>query len=118
ARSRPRPLVALPVASWQGEARTDSDLDGFVDTLASAPAVPLPRLYPRGGLPPGFGETAALLRFLDRKRLAYDLTTDLALARRQGPSLENAPGVALAGSERWLPRGPDRRLRSYVEDGG
>jgi hypothetical protein len=117
-RSRPRPLVVLPVGSWQGEARTDSDLDGFADTLASARGLPLPRPFPRGALPPRFGEAAALLRFLDRERVPYDLTTDLALARRQGPSLGNAPGVAIAGSEVWLPRGLDRRLRAYVEGGG
>jgi FlgD Ig-like domain len=118
ARSRPRPLVVLPVATWQGDAATDSDLDGFADTLASGRSLPLDRTYPRGGLPPRFGETAGLLRFLDRRRLPYDLTSDLSLARGQGPALGNAPGVALAGSEVWLPRGLDRRLRAYVEDGG
>jgi hypothetical protein len=118
ARSRPRPLVVLPVATWQGDAATDSDLDGFADTLENARSLPLDRAYPRGELPPRFGQSAALLRFLDRRGLAYDLTTDVALARGQGPALAGAPGVALAGSEVWLPRGLDRRLRAYVEDGG
>ena len=57
---------------------------------------------PDGGLPPRFdAEVSPLLRWLDRERLAYDLTTDLALARREGPALGNAPGVAFAGSELW-----------------
>lgn len=118
ARGAPRPLVVLPEATWQGGALTDSDLDGFADTLADGRSLPLIRQHPGGGLPRRFGETAGLLRFLDRRRLPYDLTTDVSLARREGPALGNAPGVALAGSEIWLPRGLDRRLRAYVEEGG
>ena len=59
-----------------------------------------------------------LLRWLDRERLPYDLTTDLALARHEGPALGNAPGVAFAGSELWLPDELLKRLRDYVADGG
>jgi N,N-dimethylformamidase beta subunit-like protein/flagellar hook capping protein FlgD len=116
---RARPLVVLPAISWQGANRYDDDLDGFADTLDSARSVRLGRPFARGGLPPGFASQASpLLRFLDRERLAYDLTTDVALARRQGPALGNAPGVALAGSERWLTPELGRRLRRYVADGG
>jgi hypothetical protein len=61
---------------------------------------------------------APLLRFLDREHLGYDLTTDLALEAKQGPSLGNAPGVAFAGSATWLPADLQRRLRAYVEQGG
>ena len=57
-----------------------------------------------GALPRRFdAEVSPLLRWLDRERLPYDLTTDLALARHEGPALGNAPGVAFAGSELWLP---------------
>jgi hypothetical protein len=57
------------------------------------------------------------MRFLDRERLAYDLTTDLSLARGEGPALGNAPGVAFAGSALWLPEPLLRRLRDEVADG-
>ncbi|HEU0024300.1 MAG TPA: N,N-dimethylformamidase beta subunit family domain-containing protein [Thermoleophilaceae bacterium] len=116
---RPRPLVVLPALSWQGLNRVDDDLDGFADSLPDARRVPLAREFAGGGLPPRLrSQSAPLLRFLDRSRLAYDLTTDLSLARREGPALGNAPGVAFAGSALWLPAELERRLRSYVEDGG
>ena len=51
-----------------------------------------------------------LLRWLDREKLAYDLTTDLALARGEGPALGNAPGVAFASSELGCPSALLRRL--------
>ena len=60
---------------------------------------------------------APLLRYLDRERLPYDLTTDLSLARGEGPALGNAPGVAFAGSALWLPEPLLRRLRDEVADG-
>ncbi len=60
---------------------------------------------------------APLLRYLERERLAYDLTTDVSLARGEGPALGNAPGAAFAGSELWLPEPLLRRLRSEVDDG-
>ena len=69
---------------------------------------------PAAGRPGFAGEVAPLLRFLDRARLAYDLTTDLSLARREGPALGNAPGVAFAGSPVWLPAELGARLREYV----
>ena len=42
----------------------------------------------------------------------------MALARRQGPSLSNAPGVAIAGTARWVPRQLRDGLRREVEDEG
>jgi len=63
-------------------------------------------------------EVSPLLRWLDREKLPYDLTTDLALSRHEGPALGNAPGVAFAGSELWLPDELLKRLRDYVADGG
>ena len=117
--ARPRPLMVLPALTWQGLNPVDSDHDGFADTLPAAPKVPLERGFAGGGLPPGFrSETAPLLRFLDAAGLDYDLTTDLSLARREGPALGNAPGVAFAGSELWTTPELGRRLRSYVRGGG
>ncbi|HYP48587.1 MAG TPA: N,N-dimethylformamidase beta subunit family domain-containing protein [Thermoleophilaceae bacterium] len=116
---RPRPLVVLPAISWQGENPIDDDLDGFANTLASARSVSLERPFAGGRLPPRLRrEVAPFLLFLDRERLAYDLTTDLALARGEGPALGNAPGVAFPGSARWLPQPLARRLRRYVDSGG
>jgi hypothetical protein len=113
-----RPLVVLPAISWQGMNEEDDDFDGFGDTLLNAGSVRLRRPF-LGGLPPRFGADAApLLRFLDRERIDYDLTTDLALARGDGPSLDAASGVAFAGSARWLPERLNRDLREFVERGG
>jgi hypothetical protein len=118
AAERPRPLVVLPAISWQGLNSVDDDLDGFADSLPQGRSVGLNRPFGSGGLPPRFAsEVGPLLRYLDRERLAYDLTTDVSLARGEGPSLGNAPGVALAGSALWLPEPLLRRLRDEVEDG-
>jgi hypothetical protein len=118
AAARPRPLVVLPAISWQGLNPVDDDLDGFADTLAEGRSVGLDRSFVGNGLPPRFrGEVAPLLRYLDREKLPYDLTTDVALARGEGPALGNAPGVAFAGSALWLPEPLMRRLRTEVADG-
>jgi hypothetical protein len=116
---RPRPLVVLPAITWQGDNPVDDDHDGFADTLDRSRAVGLERPFPGGHLPRALSTQAApLLDFLERARLPYDLTTDVALARGEGPALGNAPGVAIAGDARWLPPGVLRRLRAYVDDGG
>src|SRR5215210_1184550 len=118
AANRPRPLVVLPALSWQGHNAVDDDLDGFPDTLDRG-RVRLARPFARGALPSGFrSQVSPLLRFLDRERLSYDLTTDLALELGDGPALGNAPGVAFAGSARWLPQRLERRLGRYAEGGG
>jgi hypothetical protein len=115
---RARPLVVLPAITWQGLNAADDDLDGFADTLGAGRSVGLERPFAGARLPPRFrAETAPLLRYLDRERLAYDLTTDLSLARGEGPALGNAPGVAFAGSALWLPEPLMRRLRDEVRDG-
>jgi hypothetical protein len=117
--ARPRPLVVLPTLTWQGANPVDDDMDGFVDTLQSPGRVRLDRPFANGRLPGRFtAQTLPLLAFLERARLAYDLTTDVALAAGEGPALGNAPGVAFAGSARWLSYELGRRLRLYVEDGG
>ena len=118
AAERPRPLVVLPAISWQGLNAVDDDFDGFADSFPKARSLGLDRPFAGGGLPPRFeAEVAPLLRYLDRERLAYDLTTDLSLARGEGPALGNAPGVAFAGSALWLPEPLLRRLRDEVADG-
>jgi hypothetical protein len=116
---RPRPLVVLPAISWQGVNRFDSDLDGFADTLDDSGAIPAERPYAGGRLPAGLvRQSAPLLNFLDRARLAYDLTTDLSLARAEGPALGNAPGIAVGGSAIWLPRRLRDRLYGEVTEAG
>jgi hypothetical protein len=112
-------LVVLPAITWQGLNPVDDDGDGFPDTLDDAPAVPLARPFASGRLPAGLGtEIKPLLRFLAARRLSYDLTTDLALARGTGPQLDHRKGVVFAGSERWFTEPLDARLRRYVEQGG
>jgi N,N-dimethylformamidase beta subunit-like protein/flagellar hook capping protein FlgD len=117
---RPRPLVVLPMATWQGRNRVDDDLDGFADTLEGSHSVSLGRPFAGGRLPTGLRrEAAPLLRFLERARLPYDLTTDVSLAQgRGGAALRRASGVAFAGSEEWLPEPLVRILGGYVRGGG
>jgi len=118
ASSRPRPLVVLPVVTWQGLNRFDDDLDGFPDDLDDGRRVALGRPYAGGRLPRGARTQAApLLAFLDRARLPYDLTTDVSLSEDRGPSLANAPAAVLAGDARWHTPTLARRLRRYVEEG-
>ena len=118
AAERARPLVVLPAITWQGLNDVDDDFDGFADSLPKSGSVGLDRPFAGGGLPSGFNsEVAPLLRYLDRERLPYDLTTDLSLARGEGPALGNAPGVAFAGSALWEPEPLLRRLRDEVADG-
>ena len=119
ARGEARPLVVLPALTWQGLNRVDDDADGFADHLPFSDSVRLDRPFAGGGAPARFDEEVSpLLRWLDRERLPYDLTTDLALSRHEGPALGNAPGVAFAGSELWLPEELLKRVRDYAADGG
>jgi FlgD Ig-like domain len=119
ARGTARPLVVLPALTWQGLNRVDDDADGFADRLPAATSVHVDRPFRDGALPERFAaEVSPLLRWLDREKLPYDLTTDLALARHEGPALGNAPGVTFAGTELWLTGELLKRLRDYVADGG
>src|SRR5215218_4927458 len=89
----PRPLVVLPVVSWEGLNRFDDDLDGFAETLQDSRSVRLERPFARGRPPPLYDSQATpLLRFLDREKLPFDLTTDVSLDRGEHPSLARAPG--------------------------
>jgi hypothetical protein len=112
-------LVVLPAITWQGLNPVDDDGNGFPDTLDDARAVPLARPFASARLPAGFGATIKpLLRFLAARKLSFDLTTDLALARGTGPQFDHRKGVVFAGSERWFTEPLDARLRRYVEHGG
>lgn len=116
---RGKVLVVLPAIAWQGLNPVDDDSNGFPNTLTDSPAVALNRPFAFGRLPDALRrETAPLLEFLDRRHLAYDLTTDLALAQGSGPRIAGHSGTLFAGSELWLTEALDRDLRQYVEGGG
>jgi hypothetical protein len=114
-----RVLVIMPVITWQGRNAVDDDLDGFADTLDVSRSVPLTRPLAGGRLPSGFeDEVEPLLAFLQRRRLRYDIDTDVGMVRQGGVDVKARSGVVLAGDERWLPAEAGRRLREYVEAGG
>ena len=112
-------LVVLPATTWQGLNPVDDDGDGRPDTLADGLPVRLDQPYVKDGLPPQIRRhEALLLAQLDRKGRRYDLTTDVALARGEGPPLAGHRGVIIAGDARWLDAGVARALRSFVRGGG
>jgi hypothetical protein len=113
-------LVVVPAVTWIGADKVDDDGDGLPNTLETGGPVKWPRVLAGDhGLPAGFATgTAPLLVFLDRSRIRYDLTSDIALARSRDPRATDREGVLLAGSLRWVPRALARRLRRYVEAGG
>jgi hypothetical protein len=117
---RPRPvLVVLPALTWQGRNDVDDSGDGLPDSLALDRRARVQRPFAGGRLPMGFkGHEARLLAYLDRQRLRYELTTDLALARAGGAQLEDHRGVILAGDMRWLPEQLGDRFDEFVRSGG
>jgi hypothetical protein len=117
---RSRLLVVVPAITWLGVDKVDDDRDGLPNTLEAGGPVQWPRvIVGNRGIPATFADQSApLLAFLDRARIRYDLTTDIALARSRDPRATDRQGVLLAGPERWVPRPLARRLRRYVEDGG
>ncbi len=118
-RRRHRVLVVLPAATWQGRNPVDDDGDGLPNTLERGGPVRLARVFARDGLPAGFaGGEGPLLGWLDRNRLRYDLTTDLALAAGAGPALDGHRGVLVAGDARWLPPAVGQALRRFAVAGG
>ena len=116
---RPRPiLVVLPALTWEGRNDVDDDGDGLPDSLERERKARVQRPFAGGRLPVGFkGHEAKLLAYLDRQRLRYELTTDLALARAGGAQLDEHVGVILAGDARWLPEQLGDRLRGFVRGG-
>jgi hypothetical protein len=112
-----RVLVVLPALTWQGANQVDDNGDGFPDTLAADVPIRLDRVY-ASGLPAGIGDEAALLVYLAKHHLRYDLTTDVALAQGANPGLGGRRGVVFAGTEQWLPASLAPRLRRFVTGGG
>lgn len=110
-------LVVLPALTWQGENAVDETGNGFPDTLAGGDSVALIRPLV-SGLPAGFIDTAEFLRYLERKHMRFQLTTDIALAQGIGPQIAGHRGVLMLGSFRWLPTGLAQKLHAYVEGGG
>ena len=106
----------LPTLSWQGRNPVDDDGDGIPNTLASGEPVRLDR--PLVTTPLGFAQEAALIAYLRRAGLQFDLTTDLAYAHGDGPSLDDYSGAALAGAERWVTPSFGDSLAHYVQQGG
>jgi hypothetical protein len=112
-------LVVLPLTTWQGLNDADDDGDGRPDTLSAGLPVKLARPFVKDGIPPQIRrDEALLLAQLDRKGRRYDLTTDVALARGEGPKLGAHRGVIIAGDARWLDTRAARALRGFVRDGG
>lgn len=113
-------LVVLPVTTWQGRNPVDDDGDGRPDTLTAGLATRLlARPYVKDGIPDQIRRhEALLLAQLDRDGRRYDITTDVALARGEGPQLDGHRGVIIAGDARWLDGRLARRLRSFVRGGG
>jgi hypothetical protein len=117
-RRRHRVLVVLPTLTWQALNPVEQDGDGFPDVLPLDRQVGLRRPLAADGLPRGFGETAALLRFLGREGLRYDVATDEAVLRGGSRSLNRYRGVLLAGPERFAPAALVGLFRSYAGRAG
>jgi hypothetical protein len=121
AKERARVLVVMPTLTWLGRDRVDdTPFDGLPNTLLTGDKVRWPRMFAGGdGLPQGFAEhIAPLLVFLDRRKLRYDLTSDIDLDLTRNPRASDRDGVLLAGSMTWVTRSLGQRLRQYVDDGG
>jgi FlgD Ig-like domain len=118
ARRRQRVLVVLPELSWQAVNPVEQNGDGYPDVLPLDRAVGLDRPFAGAGLPRAFPEIAALLAFVQRSHLRYDLTTDLALVRDRGAALRGHDGVLIAGPERFAPPELTRLLGAYVQNAG
>lgn len=117
-RSRPaRVLAVVPSMTMQALNPVDGDGDGIPDTLPNGGPAPLDRVYART---PRLvdAQVAGVLRFLDSERLPYDVTTDAALARGEGPRLDDQTGVALIGDEPWLTAPLASALRRFTRRGG
>ena len=113
-------LVVLPVTTWQGLNPVDDDGDGRPDTLGAGLATRLVgRPYVKDGIPDQIRrDEALLLSQLDRDGRRYDITTDVALARGEGPKLTGHRGVIIAGDARWLDTRVARGLRGFARAGG
>jgi hypothetical protein len=112
-------LVVLPVMTWQGRNPEDDDGDGAPNLLEHGDGVEVERIYAGGALPAGFTTvTAPVLAWLDHQHRAYDVTTDVALARHDGVGLAGHSGVLIAGDARWLPQSVQEDVRAFAAGGG
>lgn len=112
-------LVVIPATSLIGAQLVDDDGDGAPDTLVRGVSVQTARVPVDPALSKDMSERIApLLLALDRKHRRYDLTTDLALARGQGPTLKGHKGVVLAGTASFVDAKLQRRLVAWVKRGG
>jgi N,N-dimethylformamidase beta subunit-like, C-terminal/FlgD Ig-like domain len=110
-------LVVLPVMTWQGRNALDDDGDGLPNVLDRGLAAKADRVY-AGPVADLARRDEPLLAWLDRTRRAYDVTTDVALARGVGPTLRGHTGVLLTSDARWLPRATLLALRRFAQRGG
>jgi hypothetical protein len=114
-----RVLVVLPAATWQARNPLDADGDGFSDVLPEDREVPLGRPFAGSGLPPGLiARDAPVLLFLDRNRLRYDITTDLALAGPRARPAIRYDGILFSGAPHFFPARSGELLRAYLAAGG
>jgi hypothetical protein len=112
-------LVVLPAISWQGRNPVDDTGKGAPSTLGATGSADLHRPFAGDGLPAGFAaQEGALLAFLQRHGIGYDVTTDAALLAGRGPKLNDHNGVVLAGQPQWVPSTLGVRLRRFVNRGG
>jgi hypothetical protein len=111
-------LLVLPFLGWQAQNPVEQNGDGFPDVLPLDPRIDLRRPFAGHGSPPGFLSRAApVVTFLDRQRLRYDITTDLALTRSD-PPLARYNGVLFVEAERFAPSRLIALIRSYLRGGG
>jgi FlgD Ig-like domain len=116
-RAAARVLVVLPALSWQGFNPVDDDGDGLPNTLVGGDQIAVNRPL-INGLPADLDNEQALLAYLDRLHMAFQLTTDVALAEGVGPALAGHTGVILDGSLVWLPSRLKSLLAAYAQNGG
>jgi hypothetical protein len=112
-------LLVLPAISWQGRNPVDDDGKGAPDTLSGTGTARLQRPYAGDGMPLGFAtQEGALLSWLQRHGISYDVTTDAALLAGRGPRVAGHKGVVLAGEPDWVPTSLGSELRRFVRAGG
>ncbi len=112
-----RILVVLPALTWQGENPVDDTGDGLPATLSAGDQILVHRPF-ADGLPRGLAAELALIDYLNRRHLYYQLTTDVGLAEGVGPHLRGHTGVVLDGSLAWLPSSLGGLLSAYARGGG
>lgn len=112
-----RILVVLPSLTWQGLNPVDDTGDGLPSTLSAGDRVSLNRPLVNG-LPSTLSSELALISYLNRRHLYYQLTTDVGLADGVGPRLSGHSGVLLDGSLSWLPSNLGGALSGFARGGG